>query len=63
MKSGDVCQNCKQAQFATVTSRAAGEYQIRYLRCPKCGASCRSVVKAESIRRRFDCCSTQNSMK
>jgi hypothetical protein len=55
MKSGDVCQNCKSAQFATVSSRAAGEYQIRYIKCPKCGASCRSVVKAENIRRRVIC--------
>lgn len=59
MKSGDVCQNCKAAQLATVSSRAAGEYQVRYLRCPKCGTACRGVVKAENIRRRI-MCSVQN---
>jgi hypothetical protein len=55
MKSGDVCQNCRAAQYATVTSKAAGEYQIRYLKCPKCGCTGRSVVKAENVRRRISC--------
>lgn len=52
MKSGDVCDQCRRARVAAVSSRAVGEFQVRYLRCPACGASCRSVVKADLIRRR-----------
>lgn len=55
MKSGDLCQKCGKALMGAVSSRAAGDYQIRYLKCPRCGSSCRSVVKAETIRRRGIC--------
>jgi hypothetical protein len=52
MKSGDVCDQCRRGRMAAVSSRAAGDYQVRYLKCPACGSSGRSVVKAETIRRR-----------
>ena len=52
MKSGDVCEQCRRARVAAVSSRAAGHFQVRYLRCPSCGATGRSVVKADLIRRR-----------
>jgi hypothetical protein len=52
MKSGDVCEQCRRARLCAVSSRAAGDFQVRYLRCPSCGASGRSVVKADLIRRR-----------
>lgn len=52
MKSGDVCEQCRCARLAAISSRAVGEFQVRYLRCPSCGATGRSVVKADLIRRR-----------
>jgi len=52
VKSGDSCSCCKRARLGVVRSCAAGQYQIRYLKCPKCGARERSVVAADNIRRR-----------
>lgn len=34
------------------SSRRAGEYQIRYVACPRCHERRREVVKAEEIWRR-----------
>jgi hypothetical protein len=55
MKSGDTCPSCKKAYLGATSSRAAGEFQIRYLKCPKCGLTHRSVVRGETIRRRNFC--------
>lgn len=54
MKTGDKCPSCTEARLTTVSSRAAGVVQVRYLRCPRCGHSERSVVDASMIRRRSE---------
>jgi hypothetical protein len=51
-KSGDVCERCRKARLGVVSSQSRGEYQTRYLRCPCCGHTAKSVVPAEQIRRR-----------
>jgi hypothetical protein len=51
-KSGDVCERCRKARLGVVSSQSRGEYQTRYLRCAACGATAKSVVPADAIRRR-----------
>jgi DNA-directed RNA polymerase subunit M/transcription elongation factor TFIIS len=51
-KSGDTCERCKAARLNVASSQARGEYQTRYLRCPRCGHTDKHVVHSEHVRRR-----------
>jgi hypothetical protein len=39
-------------KLRTISSRAVGEQQLRYMQCRKCGARCKCVVKADAVFRR-----------
>ena len=51
-KSGDTCERCRNARLNVYASQSRGEYQTRYLRCPCCGHTDKSVVPAQYVRRR-----------
>jgi len=51
-KSGDTCSTCRRGVLGVVSSQNRGECQVRYLRCPRCGATDKSVLPASEIRRR-----------
>jgi DNA-directed RNA polymerase subunit M/transcription elongation factor TFIIS len=51
-KSGDICTKCGRARLGVYASQCRGEYQTRYLRCPQCKATAKSVVPGSEIRRR-----------
>lgn len=48
--SGSQCRAC-DGTFRIASSQAAGEYQVRYLRCQKCGCTGKSVVGGCEVRR------------
>jgi len=52
-RSGDTCPRCNAARLNVYASQCRGEYQTRYLRCPRCGHNDKSVVPVEFIRRRM----------
>jgi len=51
-KSGDVCFGCRAARLGVYASQSRGEHQTRYLRCPRCGTTAKSVLPGSEIRRR-----------
>jgi DNA-directed RNA polymerase subunit RPC12/RpoP len=50
--SGDTCPRCRDGRYGVASSQRAGDYQTRYLRCPRCGATDKQVVAAVEVRRR-----------
>ncbi len=49
--TGDNC-DCGEGRMRTRSSRQRGDYQLRYLECRVCGATCRCVVKADVLYRK-----------
>jgi len=49
--SGDSCPKCREGRLAVASSQRCGEYQTRYLRCPRCGCTDKQVVHSGEIRR------------
>ncbi len=52
MRTGDKCLSCLDGILGVYCSRERGDTQIHYLRCDRCGATNKSTVPAEFIRRR-----------
>jgi len=50
--SGDSCPRCRDGRLAVASSQRSGEYQTRYLRCPKCGCTDKQILPATAIARR-----------
>ena len=50
--SGEQCQRCRQGRLGVASSQRSGEYQIRYLRCSRCGATDKQTVPAAEVTRR-----------
>jgi len=50
--SGDPCPKCRQGRLGVASSQRSGEYQTRYLRCERCGATDKQTLPAAEIVRR-----------
>ena len=50
--SGDSCPKCRAGVYVIASSQRSGDYQTRYLRCPRCGATDKQTLLAVEVRRR-----------
>ena len=50
-KAGDLCDKCRAGRLAVASSQRSDDYQIRYLRCNRCGHTDKQIVHAGEIRR------------
>jgi len=50
--SGDSCPKCREGRLAVASSQRCGEYQTRYLRCPRCGCTDKQMLPAAEVARR-----------
>jgi len=51
--SGDTCPKCRAGVYQIASSQRSGDYQTRYLRCARCGATDKQTLPAVEIRRRL----------
>jgi DNA-directed RNA polymerase subunit M/transcription elongation factor TFIIS len=47
--NGDVCPKCRRGVFVIASSQRSGEYQTRYLRCTKCGATAKQLLPSHEV--------------
>ena len=55
MRSGERCSKCNEGFFGVYRTVRGGSEDpvVRYLKCPKCGATGKSIVKPEFSRRKL----------
>lgn len=55
MRSGERCSKCNEGFFGVYRTVRTGvnDPVVRYLKCPKCGATGKSIVNPELSRRKL----------